>query len=50
MTELFHVTVELFLVGLLIIHDRRIAELEERLNNLNERHARLARRAGNPYN
>ncbi len=50
MTELIHVTVELFLVGLLIIHDRRMKELEDKVNDLNERHGRLARRVGKPYN
>ena len=48
MSGMFTITLVL-LFAMLIIHDRRIAELEQRQEELIRKVERLARRSGRPY-
>ena len=48
MTTFLHVLADLLIFVMIVINDQRIKELEQRLDNLNERHSRLARRVGRP--
>ena len=48
MSVMFTITLVL-LFAMLIIHDKRIAELEQRQEELIRRVERLARRIGRPY-